>query len=114
LALQGCYVSGNSVILAPPTGTFGNAAKGIFRTFGFFNTDMSLFKDTVIKERLTAQFRFEVFNVFNRPNLSGGAGGSIGSTTFGDARSTPDQSGQNAVIGTGGARGIQLGLKLLF
>ena len=114
LGLQGCYVSGNSVLLAPPTGTFGNAARGIFRTFGFFNTDMSLFKDTTIKERLTAQFRVEFFNVFNRPNLSGGCGSVTSTTSFCNASSTPDQAGQNAVIGTGGARVIQLGLKLLF
>ncbi len=114
LASFGCYVSGNSVLLAPPTGTFGTATRGIFRNLGYFNTDLSLFKDTVIKERFTAQFRAEFFNALNHPNFSAASGNPGSSGTFGCACNTPDQAGQNPVLGSGGARVVQIGLKLLF
>ena len=35
-------------------------------------------------------------------------------STFGCGCDTPDQAGQNPVLGSGGARVIQLGLKIIF
>jgi hypothetical protein len=68
-----------------------------------------------MKERYTAQFRAELFNLFNRTDFAAPASvdPSAGvSGGFGFATSTPDSS--NAVLGSGGPRHIQFGLKLRF
>jgi hypothetical protein len=121
----GCYVSANgkSVLIPPALGTVGNSGRNIFRDLGFKNWDLSVVKETKIKERLTAQFRAEFFNVLNHANFSDPNGPanagfndpSTGSTgNFGCGCNTPDQSAPNPVLGTGGARSIQLGLKLIW
>jgi outer membrane receptor protein involved in Fe transport len=121
----GCYVSANgkSVMLPPALGTVGNAQRNMFRDLGFKNWDVSVIKETKIKERLTAQFRAEFFNVLNHANFSDPNGPanagfndpSTGQTgNFGCGCNTPDQSAPNPVLGTGGARSIQLGLKLIW
>jgi hypothetical protein len=119
----GCYVSGSSVLIPPALGTVGNVRRNIFPDLGFKNWDLSILKETKIKERLTAQFRAEFFNVLNHANFSDPNGPanagfndpSTGNTgNFGCACNTPDQAAPNPVLGTGGARSIQLGLKLIF
>jgi outer membrane receptor protein involved in Fe transport len=119
----GCYFVGNSVLVPPALGTVGNSGRNIFRDLGFKNWDLSVVKDTKIKERLTAQFRAEFFNVLNHANFSDPNGPanagfndpSTGNTgNFGCGCNTPDQSAPNPVLGTGGSRSIQLGLKLIW
>jgi hypothetical protein len=119
----GCYFVGNSVLLPPALGTVGNSRRNIFPDLGFMNWDLSLVKETRIKERLTAEFRAEFFNVLNHANFSdpngpANAGFNDPSTgnsgNFGCGCNTPDQAAPNPVLGTGGARSIQLGLKLIF
>jgi hypothetical protein len=121
----GCYVSANgkSVLIPPALGTVGNARRNIFPDLGFKDWDLSLLKETKIKERLTAEFRAEFFNVLNHANFSdpngpANAGFNDPSTgftgNFGCGCNTPDQAAPNPVLGTGGARSIQLGLKLIF
>jgi hypothetical protein len=119
----GCYAVGNSALTPPALGTVGNSGRNIFRDLGFRNWDVSVVKDTKIKERLTAQFRAEFFNVLNHANFSDPNGPanagfndpSTGNTgNFGCGCNTPDQSAPNPVLGTGGARSIQLGLKLIW
>jgi len=114
LAKFGCFAQGNSVLIAPPTGTYGTAGRNIFRDNGFRDWDFSLFKNFTVKERLTAQFRVEVFNILNHSILANPGSGSIKQGSIGDAATTPDSAGQNPLLGTGGAREMQLGLKLLF
>ena len=77
-----------------------------------------------LRERLTAQFRAEFFNIFNHPNFTNPYGSSNGfgsglyddpsSTVLGCGCATPDQAGGNPVLGSGGNRAVQLGLKLIF
>ena len=119
----GCYFVGSSALIPPALGTIGNAGRDNFRDLGFKNWDLSVLKETKIKERLTAQFRAEFFNVLNHANFSNPNGPanagfndpSTGSTgNFGCACNTPDQAAPNPVLGTGGARSIQLGLKLIW
>jgi TonB-dependent receptor-like protein len=119
----GCYAVGNSALTPPALGTVGNSGRNIFRDLGFADWDVSVVKDTKIKERFTVQFRAEFFNVLNHANFSdpngpANAGFNDPSTgnsgNFGCGCNTPDQSAPNPVLGTGGARSIQLGLKLIW
>jgi carboxypeptidase family protein len=123
LAAGGCYVDGGSVLVPPAPGTFGTMGRNIFRDNGFRNWDLSLFKTFTFKERFGAQFRFEVFDVLNRATISNPNGANNGSHNgddpsntgaFGDGSQTPDFATGNPIIGSGGNRAIQLGLKLNF
>ena len=119
----GCYVStnGNSILIPPALGTLGTEGRDIFRDSGFKGWDVSVMKNWKF-ERLTAQFRAEFFNVLNHPNFANPLGGPNGYANnnlsggygMGCGCATPDQAGTNPVLGVGGARDIQLGLKLLF
>jgi len=50
-------------------GQFGNAKRGSLRGPTFFQTDLSIFKNFRITETVKAEFRAEVFNLFNNVNL---------------------------------------------
>jgi hypothetical protein len=122
LSSLGCYQKGNSVLTPPAPGTFGTAGRNIFTGPHFRDWDLSLVKSWKFGERLTTQFRGEFFNVLNHPNFANpwGASGTYAfvdpsaPASFGFAGATPDVAGANPVIGTGGARAIQLGLKFIF
>ena len=98
--------------------------RNIFRDSGFKNLDFSVFKNFTFKERFTAQFRLEVFNMLNHPifeNPYGASNGSSGGNNdpatpagFGGALGTPDVVAGNPVVGSGSARDVQVGLKLTF
>jgi hypothetical protein len=117
-ALQntGCYVENGDVLTPPAYGTVGDAPRNIFRGPAYYNVDLSVAKLWKFKERYTAAFRMDFFNLFNRAdfNVPGstdpGAGGNFGCTC-----TTPDGAGStNAVLGSGAAREVQLGLRLAF
>ena len=117
----GCYAVGNSVLVPPPYGSYGNTTQNMFRDAGFKNWDLSVTKEFKFKERFSAEFRVEFFNVLNHPifsNPSGGPGGAIGDPSagppFGFSGLTPDTYSSNPQLGSGGARAMQLGLKLGF
>jgi hypothetical protein len=124
LASFGCYVSpnGKSFIVPPALGHFGNMGKNIFRDSGFRNWDLSVFKNFRFRERFGAQFRWEVFNLLNQPQIANpwgsgswlNSGNSLGSPAFGAPGSTPDVGYGNPLIGSGSSRVMQLGLKLTF
>jgi Carboxypeptidase regulatory-like domain/TonB dependent receptor len=116
----GCYVEGSGILTPPAYGTQGNARRNIFRGQPFYNVDLSIAKDWKFKERFGAQFRAEIFNLFNRTDLAlpvafkTGTDPSAGGT-FGCGCTTPDAAGfTNSVLGSGASRSIQLGLKLTF
>jgi hypothetical protein len=99
--------------------------RNIFRDSGFKNMDFSIFKNFKFKERYSAQFRVEVFNVFNHPIPANPFGASNNAsnanndpsndnTLFGGAGGTPDFVAGNPLVGSGSQRVIQLGLKLQF
>ncbi len=51
----------------PDIGAFGNIKRNSFSGPGEFLSDMSIFKNFTITERVKAQFQAEFFNVFNHP-----------------------------------------------
>ena len=51
----------------PQIGEFGNIQRNSFTGPGEFMSDMSIFKNFTITERVKAQFQAEFFNVFNHP-----------------------------------------------
>ncbi len=55
----------------PAIATFGNIQRNSYSGPGEFRSDMSLFKNFTITERVKAQFQAEFFNVFNHPVLNG-------------------------------------------
>jgi hypothetical protein len=84
-----------------PLGTFGNSGRNIIEVPGLNNWDVCVVKDTPVTERLRAQFRLELFNVFNHsqfniPDLN------VDSAFFGAIRTARDP------------RQTQLALKLLW
>jgi carboxypeptidase family protein/TonB-dependent receptor-like protein len=108
----GCYAQNGGILTPPAYGTEGDAGRNIFLSPNYYNVDFSVSKLWTLRERYSAQFRVEVFNLFNRTDLP------IPGTTdptrgqFGCSCATPDSA--NPVLGSGGPRHIQFGLKLNF
>ena len=90
-----------SVFAFAGDGVMGNAARNVGAGPGAVSLDASILKDFSIGERVRLQFRGELFSFLNRPNFSL-PNGSRGSAAFG------------TIGGAGGARQIQLGLRLAF
>jgi hypothetical protein len=112
---EGCYVQNGTVMYPNAIGTFGNMGRNIFRGPGFVDLDSSIGKTWKLGERLNLQFRGEVFNVLNHPIFAQGSlRKNLSGSNLGLARATPDVWASNPVIGSGGSRHIQLGLKLIF
>jgi hypothetical protein len=121
LFTRGCFAVGNSVLIPPAYGSYGATPQNLFRDAGFKNWDLSVTKQFKFRERLTAEFRVEFFNILNHPNFSnpsGGPGGAVndpsGGAGFGFVALTPDTYSSNPQLGSGGSRAMQLGLRLGF
>jgi hypothetical protein len=104
-----------AAFIAPPSasGFFGNVGRDTYTGPGLATWDFSVLKDTRIRERLSLQFRAELFNIldranFNTPNL----------IVF----TPPTATNLTGLSGTAGAitststtaRQVQFGLKLLW
>jgi Carboxypeptidase regulatory-like domain len=121
LNLFGCYAHGNSVMLPPPLGQFGNMSRNMFEDTGFRNLDFSLAKNFHFGETMRLQARAEFFNIFNHPNFANPYGGQNGfglndpsAGSFGCGCATPDIAAANPAVGSGGPRSVQLGMKFTF
>jgi hypothetical protein len=121
LNLFGCYANGNSVMIPPPLGQFGNMSRNMFEDNGFRNFDFSLAKNFHFGETMRLQARVEFFNIFNHPNFANPYGGQNGFglndpsvRPFGCGCATPDIAAANPAVGSGGPRSVQLGLKFTF
>jgi Carboxypeptidase regulatory-like domain/TonB dependent receptor-like, beta-barrel len=106
------------VLSQPEFGNFGDGGRNTFRAPGYHDWDFSAVKTWRLTERVNMQFRAEFFNVLNHPNFANPGilfNNDLGFLdSFGLVTATPDVAGANPVIGTGGPRNIQLGLKLKF
>ena len=114
LNTYGCYMEGNSVIIPPAQGTFGTMGRNVLLAKGLRTWDLSVLKNWKFGERLTTQFRVEAFNLLNRTQYGAATNALTTPATFGEALGTPDVINHNPLIGSGSARAVQLGLKLIF
>jgi len=97
---------------AQPVGTvFGTSGRNVLSGPGFFNLNLSLFKDLRIREKYTLQLRAETFNFTNTPMFAN-PNTSITSQTFGVVTSTVASG--TGVNGIGGGRVLQLGARFTF
>ncbi|HWF08900.1 MAG TPA: carboxypeptidase regulatory-like domain-containing protein [Bryobacteraceae bacterium] len=106
----------------PAPGTVGNLGKNTVTAPGYEAVDFSLSKDTRIFERVNAQFRAEIFNIFNHSNFgipfqnaftAPGSGPLALVAAPTGALGNAANAGQiTSIVGT--SRQIQFGLKFLF
>ncbi len=92
----------------PAAGTYGDLGRNTFYGPGYAQEDLSLIKNTAIRENMKLQFRAEVFNVFNHTNFDEPQL-TYNTSTFGVILNTFGRT-----LGSGVNRDIQLGLKLYF
>jgi outer membrane receptor protein involved in Fe transport len=99
-------------------GTFGNTSRNAYVGPGYGDVDFSVFKNTPITERVTTQFRVEMFNLFNKTNFAPPLNGNFNPsytqdnalnlfTTIGSFNGAPG-------IGAGEPFNTQLALKIIF
>ncbi len=100
-----------------PAGTWGTTSRNEFIGPGYGDVDLSVFKNTKIGERVTTQFRVEMFNLFNKTNYAPPL------DDYNPSYSTPDSLALYTTIGNfNGAPGIgagepyntQFALKIIF
>ena len=84
-----------------PQFTLGSSGRNPVRGPGYRNWDLALIKRTPVSERVSTEFRVEMFNVTNTPPL-GAPAAVLGDAGFGSIRSAADP------------RLVQLGTKILF
>jgi hypothetical protein len=102
------YFDPNAFVI-PVSGTYGNVGRDVLVGPGLGTVDVSLLKNTPIKERLNLQFRAEFFNALNRANFN-----TPNPVVFTSSSTQPTSTAGviNATATT--SRQIQFGLKLLW
>jgi hypothetical protein len=101
-----------------PAGTWGTTGRNAYIGPGYGDVDFSVFKNTHIWERVTTQFRVEMFNLFNRTNYAPPLEGNFNPsytydnglslfTTIGSFNGAPG-------IGAGEPYNTQFALKIIF
>jgi Carboxypeptidase regulatory-like domain len=99
---------------APPASLrFGNAGRNILVGPGLFSWDFAMLRDFRLTEPKALEFRFEMFNLTNRPNFDFPEN-DLASPSFGQIFNTVQPLAGLASGGPGDPREIQLGLKFLW
>lgn len=107
-----------SAFVDAPAGTWGTTTRNEFVGPGYGDVDLSVFKNTKVSERISTQFRVEMFNLFNKinyaPPLQGNYNPSFTPdnalqlfTTIGNFNGAPG-------IGAGEPYNTQFALKVIF
>jgi hypothetical protein len=113
-----------SAFAAPALGLQGSLGRNALRGFGLTQVDLSARRTFGLGEKFKLQLRGEAFNILNTPNFGfpaasfGFSGFGIATTMAGRAISgtstTGPSNGFNSLYQVGGARSIQLSVKLTF
>jgi len=90
-----------------PVSRFGNLGRNVVTGPGFNNSDISILKRAEVRDGVQAEFRVEVFDVFNHANF-GQPGRVVGTPGFGRISNTRFPTGES-----GSSRQMQLSLKLI-
>jgi hypothetical protein len=90
-------------------GTYGNVGRDVLAGPGLATVDVSLLKNTAVREHLNLQFRAEFFNVLNRTNFS-----TPNPVVFASNSSAPVSTAGVISATSTTSRQIQLGLKLMW
>jgi Carboxypeptidase regulatory-like domain len=93
----------------PLPGTYGNVGRNVLGGPSLVETDLSLAKRFSLSERLSLQFRAEVFNVFNHTNLN-----APNPVVYAAATGGPSPTAGLITSTSTTSRQVQLGLKLLW
>jgi hypothetical protein len=96
----------------PAAGNFGNIGRDAIYGPGFGSVDFSVFKTTRIRERVSMEFRAEIFNLLNRTNWAN-PNATFSSSSFGQLTQTLN-GGSAPGLGFGEPRNTQLALKLIW
>jgi hypothetical protein len=106
------WISSSSFVT--PTNAFGTMRRNQLYGPGYKDVDFSVFKDGHITDRLAAQFRVEIFNLFNSTNLAPPDDSLADGSAFGTITSTIGAYNGAPGIGPGEPFNTQLALKLIF
>jgi hypothetical protein len=109
------YFTNQCAFVNPPLGSASNNERNTFYGPGFWDWDMSFSKKMTLTERVSAELRFEGYNVFNHPHFlnpgtdAAGLGNLINNRQFGVISNTFTQPD-----GTTSARQLQVALRINF
>jgi hypothetical protein len=112
------YYFNPAAFAVPAQGTYSNQGRNEFYGPGTKQIDFSVFKNFGITEHVRAQFRVEIYNLFNFVNY--GTGGqylianNVSGSGLGTIASTYDVGFGAPGIGPGAPRNVQLALKILW
>ncbi len=113
---NGQLVSGNpnryfnpAAFIQPLPGTYGNAGRNILPGPSIVETDISAAKKFVLSERLSLQFRGEIFNLFNHTNFN-----TPNPVVYAAATGGPSPTAGVITSTATSSRQVQLGLRLLW
>jgi len=112
----------NPAAFAYPAGEFGTAPRDLFRGPGTWQVDLGLGKHIPLTERASLEFRSDLFNIFNHPQLGPPqatcnvtVANPTGCTTgLGSIISTVNTSTPISPVGSGTPREIQFTLRVAF
>lgn len=97
-----CTDTSGFPLTQPLLGNLGDSGRNQLRLASLVDMDLGVYKDTRVREKVTIQFRWETYNLFNHPNFSGFVN-TLTSPNFGTYTSTAT-----------GPRTMQFGLKAIF